>query len=85
MQKGETRSDWAPGSPVKTLNILIRGRFVLLFPDQEIALQREGDFGTLWSGRAALVSFGAGITRSDGTLAFAAVQPLGSTWTLDTT
>src|SRR5512134_213340 len=42
--KGETRSEWAPGNPVKTLNILIRGHFVLLFPDREIALEKEGDF-----------------------------------------
>src|SRR5882672_1207731 len=42
--KGETRSDWAPGIPVQTLNILVRGRFVLLFPGQEIVLEKEGDF-----------------------------------------
>ncbi len=42
--KGETRSEWAPGNPVKTLNILIRGHFVLVFPDREVALQKEGDF-----------------------------------------
>jgi hypothetical protein len=42
--KGETRSEWAPGNPVKTLNILVRGRFVLLFPDQEVRLEKEGDF-----------------------------------------
>ena len=42
--KGETRSEWAPGNPVKTLNILVRGHFVLLFPDREIALKKEGDF-----------------------------------------
>jgi hypothetical protein len=42
--KGETREQWAPGNPVKTLNILIRGHFVLLFPNQEIALEKEGDF-----------------------------------------
>ena len=42
--KGETRSEWAPGNPVKTLNILIRGHFVLLFPDHEVALKNEGDF-----------------------------------------
>ena len=41
---GETRSEWAPGNPEKTLNILMRGRFVLLFPDREIALEKEGDF-----------------------------------------
>ena len=42
--KGETRNEWAPGNPVKTLNILIRGYFVLLFPDREVALTKEGDF-----------------------------------------
>jgi mannose-6-phosphate isomerase-like protein (cupin superfamily) len=42
--KGETRSEWAPGNPVKTLNILMRGRFILLFPDREVVLEREGDF-----------------------------------------
>jgi hypothetical protein len=42
--KGETRHEWSPPSPVRTLNVLIRGRFVLLFPDHEVALQREGDY-----------------------------------------
>jgi hypothetical protein len=42
--KGETRNEWAPGIPVRTLNVLIRGRFVLLFPSQEIVLEKEGDF-----------------------------------------
>lgn len=42
--KGETRNEWAPGIPVRTLNILVRGSFVLLFPDQEISLEKEGDF-----------------------------------------
>lgn len=42
--KGETRDTWAPANPVTTLNILIRGHFVLLFPDREIALEQEGDF-----------------------------------------
>lgn len=42
--EGETRNEWAPGNPVRTMNILIRGRFVLLFPDQEVALEKEGDF-----------------------------------------
>lgn len=42
--KGETRSEWAPPNPVRTLNILIRGRFVLLFPEQEVLLQNEGDY-----------------------------------------
>jgi hypothetical protein len=42
--KGETRAEWAPGNPVSTVNILIRGHFVLLFPDREVPLQKEGDF-----------------------------------------
>src|SRR6185295_716112 len=42
--KGEMRNEWAPGNPVKTLNILIRGHFVLCFPDREVALVKEGDF-----------------------------------------
>lgn len=52
--KGETRAEWAPGNPVRTLNILIRGHFVLLFPDQEVALAEEGDF----------VLFGPGVPHS---------------------
>ena len=41
---GETRPEWSPPSEVRTLNILIRGRFVLLFPDHEVLLEKEGDF-----------------------------------------
>ena len=52
--KGETRDQWAPASQVTTLNILIRGKFVLLFPDREVPLEREGDF----------VLFGPGIAHS---------------------
>ena len=52
--KGETRSEWAPGNRVKTLNILIRGHFVLLFPEREVALVSEGDF----------VLFGPGVPHS---------------------
>ena len=52
--KGETRDQWASGNPVKTLNILIRGHFVLLFPEHEIALEQEGDF----------VLFGPGVPHS---------------------
>ncbi len=52
--KGETRAEWAPGNPVKTLNLLIRGRFVLRFPDEEVLLAREGDF----------VLFGPGVPHS---------------------
>lgn len=42
--KGEERADWSPASPVRTLNILVRGHFVLRFPDREVALAREGDY-----------------------------------------
>ena len=52
--KGETRDQWAPGNPVRTLNILIRGRFVLLVPEQEVTLEKEGDF----------VLFGPGMPHS---------------------
>jgi len=52
--KGETRNEWAPGNPVRTLNILMRGHFVLLFPDREVALEKEGDF----------VLFGPGVAHS---------------------
>jgi len=52
--KGETRDQWAPANQVRTLNILIRGKFVLLFPDREVPLEREGDF----------VLFGPGVAHS---------------------
>ena len=42
--KGEMRPEWSPPSVVRTLNVLIRGRFVLLFPEQEVLLQNEGDY-----------------------------------------
>lgn len=52
--RGDVRSEWAPGNPVRTLNILIRGHFILLFPEQEVALEKEGDF----------VLFGPGMPHS---------------------
>ena len=52
--RGETREQWAPPNDVRTLNVLIRGRFVLLFPDREVALEKEGDF----------VLFGPGVAHS---------------------
>jgi quercetin dioxygenase-like cupin family protein len=52
--KGETRPEWAPAAPVQTLNLLVRGRFVLRFPDREVTLAREGDF----------VLFGPGVAHS---------------------
>src|SRR5678816_263943 len=52
--KGETRPECSPANGVRTLNILIRGRFVLLFPEHEVLLEKEGDF----------VLFGPGIAHS---------------------
>ncbi len=52
--KGESRSEWSPANAVRTLNILIRGKFVLVFPDQEVLLEKEGDF----------VLFGPGVAHS---------------------
>jgi quercetin dioxygenase-like cupin family protein len=51
---GETRPEWSPAAPVRTLNLLIRGRFAVLFPGEEVVLEREGDF----------VVFGPGIAHS---------------------
>ncbi len=52
--KGETRPEWSPANGVRTLNILIRGRFVLVFPAEEVLLEKEGDF----------VLFGPGVPHS---------------------
>ncbi|MEO6026436.1 MAG: signal peptidase I [Candidatus Binatia bacterium] len=52
--KGETRAEWAPATSVRTLNILIRGRFALVFPNEEVLLAKEGDF----------VLFGPGVPHS---------------------
>jgi len=51
---GDTRPEWAPGNPVRTLNVLIRGRFVLQFPEREFTLANEGDY----------VLFGPGVPHS---------------------
>jgi mannose-6-phosphate isomerase-like protein (cupin superfamily) len=52
--RGDARPEWAPGNPVRTLNVLIRGRFVLVFPEREVTLANEGDF----------VLFGPGVPHS---------------------
>ena len=51
---GDTRPEWAPANPVRTLNVLIRGKFVLCFPDREVTLANEGDY----------VLFGPGVPHS---------------------
>jgi hypothetical protein len=40
----------APANPLRTLNVLIRGRFVLVFPECEVLLEKEGDFALFGSG-----------------------------------
>jgi mannose-6-phosphate isomerase-like protein (cupin superfamily) len=52
--KGDERQAWSPASPVRTLNILVRGHFVLRFPDRDVALREEGDY----------VLFGPGMPHS---------------------
>lgn len=44
---GDHRSDWAKNREATTLSILIKGRFRVQFPEQEILLSREGDY-VLW-------------------------------------
>lgn len=46
-QAGERRSQWATNQEATTLSILIKGRFRLQFPEQEILLSDEGDYA-LW-------------------------------------
>ena len=52
--KGEERAQWSPASAVRTLNILVRGHFVLRFPDRDVPLVQEGDY----------VLFGPGVAHS---------------------
>lgn len=44
---GEGRTQWATNVEATTLSILIKGRFRLQFPEQEILLSHEGDYA-LW-------------------------------------
>jgi quercetin dioxygenase-like cupin family protein len=52
--QGETRPQWSPPSSVRTLNLLVRGKFTVLFPEEEVTMQKEGDF----------VLFGPGVAHS---------------------
>lgn len=45
---GDERTQWATNAEATTLSILIKGRFRLQFPEQEILLSREGDY-VIWS------------------------------------
>jgi mannose-6-phosphate isomerase-like protein (cupin superfamily) len=44
---GDKRTQWAINHQAATLSILISGKFRLQFEDQEIVLEREGDY-VLW-------------------------------------
>ena len=44
---GNARAAWSPGEAATTLALLVRGRFVLTFPEREALLAREGDY-VLW-------------------------------------
>ena len=44
---GDCRTEWAVNGAATTLSILVKGRFRLQFPEQEILLLREGDYA-LW-------------------------------------
>jgi hypothetical protein len=44
---GESRQQWAMNVEATTLSILIKGRFCLQFPEQEVILCHEGDY-VLW-------------------------------------
>lgn len=46
-QAGEGRKEWALNREATTLSILISGRFVLQFPNQECVLSQPGDY-VLW-------------------------------------
>lgn len=48
-QAGVQREEWASGENVRTISILIRGRFALQFEGgQEVLLENEGDYA-YWS------------------------------------
>lgn len=47
--KGDARTEWTDAEERPTLTILIRGRLVLTFPnDEEVILEKEGDYA-LWT------------------------------------
>jgi len=47
-EAGDGRPQWAKNVEATTLSILLKGRFRLQFPDQEVILFHEGDY-VLWS------------------------------------
>ncbi|MBD1927680.1 signal peptidase I [Trichocoleus sp. FACHB-90] len=46
-QAGDSRDQWATNEEATTLSILIKGRFRLQFPEQEVLLSGEGDY-VIW-------------------------------------
>ncbi|HEY9881112.1 MAG TPA: hypothetical protein V6D29_21810 [Leptolyngbyaceae cyanobacterium] len=44
---GDTREEWGVNHLATTLSVLISGRFRLQFPDQEVVLEKPGDYA-LW-------------------------------------
>lgn len=49
---GDCRSEWAANIHATTISILIKGRFCLLFPDQDVLLEQVGDYALWCSGIA---------------------------------
>jgi hypothetical protein len=41
---GEKKGFWTKSSSAKTLSILIKGKFVMSFPDRDCVLEKEGDY-----------------------------------------
>ena len=44
---GESRAEWGYNLTAHTLAILVRGRFLLRFPERDVLLAQEGDY-VLW-------------------------------------
>lgn len=44
---GESRAEWGYNLTAHTLAILVRGRFLLRFPERDVLLSQEGDY-VLW-------------------------------------
>jgi hypothetical protein len=44
---GDCRTEWATNVHASTISILIKGRFCLQFPEQDVLLAQEGDY-VLW-------------------------------------
>lgn len=47
VKAGEEKSFWVKSTHAKTISILIKGKFIISFPDCEYVLEKEGDY-VLW-------------------------------------